>query len=172
MMPIYINGSCRKGGHTTAIAKLLSGSGNQNVIHLLDYEMGYFEYDNSNSKDDFMPLIKELAESDVWIFLTPVYWYSMSARMKTFFDRLSDLIKWEKDIWEKIKCSKWYALSCGSDDAEVPGFFEPFKRSAEYLDIQYMGDVHVWKDKRQPIEEEVISRLKAFQEAISKGETI
>lgn len=104
--------------------------------------------------------------------MTPVYWYSMSARMKTFFDRLSDLIKWEKDISEKIKKLKWYVLSCGSDDREVTGFFEPFKRSADYLDIQYMGSVHVWKDNRQPIEEEVISRLRAFQEAILKGQPI
>jgi len=172
MMPVYINGSSRKGGHTTAIAKLLSGAENHNVIHLLDYNMGFFEYDNSNNDDDFIPLIKELAESDVWVFLTPVYWYSMSARMKTFFDRLSDLLKWEKDIYKKIRNIRWYALSCGSDDAEVPGFFEPFKRSAEYLDIQYMGDIHVWKDNRLPMEEEVIFRLRAFQDAILKGKPI
>ncbi len=169
VMPVFINGSSRKGGHTTSIAKLLSGPYQQNVIHLSDYKIGYFEYDNSNSDDDFLPLIEELLESDVWIFLTPVYWYSMSARMKTFFDRLSDLLKWEKEICNKLKGSKWYAISCGSDEMEVPGFFEPFKRSAEYLDITYMGDIHVWKDNRLPLEAEVISRLQSLSNSIYRG---
>ena len=168
-MPIYINGSSRKGGHTTSIAKLLKGKSQYDIIHLSDYNIGYFEYDHSNKEDDFMPLMDELLEFDTWILLTPIYWYSMSARMKTFFDRLSDLLKWEKELGHKIKGSKWYALSCGSDKEEVPGFFEPFKLSAEYLGARYMGDIHVWKDNRQPLEELVIQRLEKFATAISSG---
>jgi multimeric flavodoxin WrbA len=172
MKVIYINGSSRKGGHTSSIAQILCAPQKNNVIHLSDYNIGFFEYDHSNAHDDFLPLINELIESDIWVYLTPVYWYSMSARMKTFFDRLSDLLKWEHDLRGKIKSSRWYALSCGSDDDEVPGFFESFRRSAEYLEVPYMGNVHVWKDKRKPLDERVISRLMTFKEAIAQGKSV
>ena len=168
MNVVYINGSSRKGGHTTAIGKVLSS--NKNVIHLTDYRIGFFEYDNSNSDDDFIPLIQELMENNVWVFLTPVYWYTMSGRMKVFFDRLTDLIKWNDDLSLQFNKIKWYALSCGSDSYEVPEFFKPIQLSADYLDAEYMGDVHVWKDKRKPMEEAVIKRLESFKIAIEKGQ--
>ena len=52
----------------------------------------------------FLPTIKELnSKYDTWIFVTPVYWYSMSGQMKIFLDRITDLLKWHKDEGRKIR---------------------------------------------------------------------
>jgi len=38
-------------------------------------------------KDDALPLYQSIAESDVLLFATPVYWYGPTAIMKAFMDR-------------------------------------------------------------------------------------
>ena len=39
-------------------------------------------------KDDMVDIIKEIFASDVIVFASPVYFYSISGQMKTFIDRL------------------------------------------------------------------------------------
>ena len=137
------------------ISSLLSKELDAQVFLIQDRQIGYFNYENQNRSDDFLPLIKELLSYDIRVLITPVYWYTMSAQMKTFLDRFSDLLKWEKDLANAMKKVSWFVISCGSDDAEVPGFFTPFRLSAEYLDINYLGDLHVWKYNRKPLTKEV-----------------
>jgi multimeric flavodoxin WrbA len=38
--------------------------------------------------DDMLPLYQTIADSDVLVFATPVYWYAPTALMKAFIDRL------------------------------------------------------------------------------------
>lgn len=159
MNTVFLVGSSRKSGHSGLIASSLQEELGGDIIHLCDFNIGYFDYQNGNREDDFLQLVTTLCKYESWVLVTPVYWYSMSAQMKTFLDRLSDLLKWEKQIGKAIQSSSWYAISCGSDDDEVPGYFEPFRRSAEYLDIEYLGNTHVWKDNRLEIDKKVSDRI-------------
>lgn len=170
MNTVFLVGSSRRSGHSELIASSLQDEVGGDIIHLSDYDIGYFDYQNANREDDFIDLITTLSNYKSWILVTPVYWYSMSAQMKTFLDRLSDLLKWEKHIAKAIQSSSWYAISCGSDDDQVPGYFEPFRRSAEYLDIKYLGNTHVWKDNRQDIPKEVLDRLQNVVQLIKAGD--
>ncbi|MCK5151948.1 MAG: flavodoxin family protein [Candidatus Thorarchaeota archaeon] len=38
-------------------------------------------------KDDFLSLVKEMQNSDVWVLGTPVYWWGPTAQFKAFLDR-------------------------------------------------------------------------------------
>jgi multimeric flavodoxin WrbA len=38
-------------------------------------------------QDDMPALLKRMAESDIWVLGTPVYWWGPSAQFKTFLDR-------------------------------------------------------------------------------------
>jgi multimeric flavodoxin WrbA len=40
-------------------------------------------------EDDMLDLYGEVVAADVIIFSTPIYWWNMSAQLKTFLDRLS-----------------------------------------------------------------------------------
>ncbi len=40
------------------------------------------------SRDDMTPLYEEFLQADLIVFSTPVYWWSMSAQLKLFIDRL------------------------------------------------------------------------------------
>jgi hypothetical protein len=164
----YINGSSRTQGHTALIAEKMAESLPGKIIHLEEYNIGYFDYNNSNREDDFINLIEDLAEIKLWILFTPVYWYSMSGQMKTFLDRFSDLLKWNKPLAESLKNIRWYIISCGSDDEEIDGFFNPFKLSADYLGINYLGQTHLWKDNRQELCTEVENRMNNSISLLSK----
>lgn len=97
--------SPRKGGNTDILADSFKEgaktSGNEvEDVRFADYKIGYCKgcYGSSapaacqNSgkcwqKDDMSALIERLKDADVVVFATPVYFYSLSAQMKTFLDR-------------------------------------------------------------------------------------
>ena len=62
-----------------------------------------YDYQSRNSDDDFLPTVKNIVNTYEHIILaTPVYWYTMSAIMKRFLDRISDCLRTEKDTGRKL----------------------------------------------------------------------
>lgn len=145
MKKLIILGSSRGDGNTRKITNHLRAKEDIDIINLQDYKISYFDYDHKNKDDDFIPLMEKIiANYDIYIFATPIYWYSMSAIMKTFFDRISDLLKIEKELGRKLRTKSMAMISCSGDDERHEGFEMPFKLSADYLGMLYLGDIHVW----------------------------
>ncbi|MDI9310102.1 MAG: flavodoxin family protein [Limnohabitans sp.] len=142
---VIIVGSSRKNGNTTKIVDAVSSQANVEVINLSDYNFSYYDYENKNRNDDFLPLMKEIIQKyDTLIFATPIYWYSMSGIMKVFFDRFTNLLHLEKDWGRKLR-GKNMAVISNSHDSESEldyNFYIPFVKSAEYLGMQYLGNKH------------------------------
>ncbi|MBK8503213.1 MAG: NAD(P)H-dependent oxidoreductase [Saprospiraceae bacterium] len=144
MRPIIISGSSRNDGNTAAVVNILNQCSGWDIIDLNDYHISYYDYQHLNKDDDFLPLMRMIVEQyDTIILATPVYWYSMSGIMKVFFDRISDLITIEKDLGRKLRGKKMASISAsgGNDLGEL--FWLPFRKSAEYLGMLYLGDLHV-----------------------------
>lgn len=92
------------------------------------------------------------------IFATPVYWYAMSAQLKTFFDRLSDLLKIRKPLGRQLRGGKkMFSITCSSDSEEHEGFTMAFKKTAAYLGMEYGGHLHSWIDAEADKIPEVVS---------------
>ena len=126
--------------------------------------IGHFDYEFKNKEDDFHALIEEIvANYELIIFATPVFWYSMSGLLKVFFDRLSDCLMIRKDLGRQLKGKEMAVLTCGFDKKLKPGFHMPFKETAKYLSINYVADVHGWVNKKA-IPEIVKKRLDSFVE--------
>lgn len=87
--------------------------------------------------------------------------------MKIFFDRFSDLLKFEKPIGRLLRNKSMSAISCGYDRELKPGFHMPFVESARYLGMRYIGDVHCWAREEERISEAVAERLKKFGKLVS-----
>ncbi|MEL7529667.1 MAG: NAD(P)H-dependent oxidoreductase [Bacteroidota bacterium] len=138
--------SARSEGNTRKVISHLMGQIEADLYDLNDYEVGYYDYEHRQS-DDFPKLMQALVGYDYLILATPVYWYSMSAQMKTFFDRLTDLFEIHKPLYDSWAGKTWLTLSCGPDD-DVPEFFaKPFAASADYLNLNFAGWVHTWLEK-------------------------
>jgi multimeric flavodoxin WrbA len=140
---VIIVGSSRSNGNTTRIVDEIANQYNIDVVNLNNYSISYYDYQSNNREDDFFPLIKGIIEKyDTLIFATPVYWYSMSGIMKVFFDRFSDLIRIEKETGRKLRGKKFAVISNSHDDELEYDFYLPFRKSAEYLGMEYIGDKH------------------------------
>ena len=140
-----ILGSARSHGSTRKMLDFIAAETNWPMIDLKQKRIEYFDYAFSNQDDDFIPLMEEiLHHHDLILCATPVYWYSMSAIMKNFFDRMTDLLKVRTDLGELLKGKKMAMLSCGSDDEWMESMRTPFEEGAKYLGMEYVGDVHTW----------------------------
>lgn len=161
MKTVIILGSSRSDGNTRQIVELIREKIEADLIDLNQLDFSFYDYQHQNLADDFLPTMKRIVEYDLVIFATPVYWYSMSGTLKTFFDRITDCLKIDKETGRKLRGKNMAALSCGSDETEVEGYFMPFKLTAEYLGMNYLGDVHTWIDASTP-EAKVLERINEF----------
>ncbi len=73
--------------------------------------------------DDFNSIIESIVKADLIVFVTPIYYFDMSAQMKTFIDRLHSV---SKKINNKNKKSILIS-TCAN----------PNKNSADLLNIHY-----------------------------------
>ena len=142
---IVIQGSSRGDGNTQKIVDFFIENTESTVVNLSEKNIGHFDYEYKNQDDDFLPLIKDIALNyDTLIFATPVYWYSMSGMMKVFFDRISDLLTIHKELGRNLRGKHMGLITCSSGPEKIDTFPVPFKASANYLGMEYIGDVHTW----------------------------
>ena len=145
---LVIAGSARGDGNTALTVAHLGRALDLRADQLIDlqsHRLEPFRYAPAPPADDFPMLVDRLLANRHIVFATPVYWYAMSGLMKTFFDRLTDLLLSPagrrrgralagRDIW---------LLATGTD-ADLPaGFTEPFARTADYFDMRWRQACYV-----------------------------
>ncbi len=146
---LLILGSSRSNGNTRKVLDRLRNLHPCDLIDLNDWEFSYYDYEHKNRDDDFVKIVDQLLSYDILVFASPVYWYSMSAVMKTFFDRISDLLKIRKEKGRQLRGKTMLVISCNGDAEDFPSFATPFQLSADYLGMQYAGYYHTWIDGGQ-----------------------
>lgn len=160
---VIIQASARSKGDTHLIVNELNKNNNFDVIDLKTKNVGHFDYDFTNADDDFLPMMEEIiAKYDTIIFATPVYWYSMSGILKAFFDRISDLLHYKKELGRQMRGKKMAMISNNNYDDLKDGFNMPFKESANYLGMTYLGDTHAWVENNI-INPKALERIDAFR---------
>lgn len=115
------------------------------LVDLSAVELNPFDYLHRDHADDFFDIADRMLASREILFATPVYWYAMSGRMKTLFDRFTDLLSGRDSAGRGRRlagCGMWM-LAAGTDPDLPPGFEEPFIRSAAYLDIGWRGGCYI-----------------------------
>ena len=163
---VIIQASARSNGDTSIVVNELNKHNSFDIIDLKTKNIGHFEYDFANADDDFLPLMEEvIAKYDTIVFATPVYWYNMSGILKAFFDRLSDLLHYKKELGRQLRGKKMAMISNNNYDDLKDGFSMPFKESANYLGMTYIGDTHTWVEDGN-INSAATERIDAFRKLI------
>lgn len=167
---LIIMGSSRSHGNTRKMVNVILQKTDAHFFDLNDYKISYFDYEHRNKTDDFLKIATQMVEYEQIVFATPIYWYSMSAQLKTFFDRLSDLLKIRKPLGRTLRGrKKMYVIACSSDNETFEGFTMPFEKTAEYLGMTYGDYLHTWFDeKNNCIPMEVLQRIDLFCEKLKK----
>ena len=142
---IILQASSRSKGDTHIVINYLNANNQFDFIDLKTKNIGHFDYGFANASDDFIPLMEKIiANYNTIVFATPIYWYSMSGILKVFFDRISDLLKTHKELGRKLRGKNMALLSVSNQNDLIKGFSIPFKESANYLGMNYIGDIHAW----------------------------
>jgi len=137
-------GSSHKNGNTTLVTHAFADISGSAVIDLGEKDISYYDYDHKNRNDDFIPLIQNFIDNyDTLVIVTPIYWYTMSAEVKTFLDRMSDLLTIEKDLGRQLRDKSMVLISQTEGDEFTSWFAEPIKMTAQYLGMDFKGHVHV-----------------------------
>jgi multimeric flavodoxin WrbA len=163
---VIIQGSSRSNGDTNKIVNYIVANNNFDVIDLYTKNIAHYDYEYKNKDDDFIDLITNVIKKyDTIIFATPVYWYSMSGILKVFFDRFSDLLRVHKDTGRKLRGKNMALISCSNYDDLKEGFTMPFIESANYLGMNYIGDIHTYVEN-EIINNDVKHRIETFVNSI------
>ncbi len=142
---LIVLGSARGDGNTAAAVRDLENRVDGKILDLLDYNIAAYDYGNEYpAGDDFLSLARRIVTYDRLVLASPVYWYSMSGGMKIFLDRFTDLLTYHKDLGRRLRGKELGVLSCSSERGVNPGFYEPFRLSAEYLGMEYGPQWHAW----------------------------
>lgn len=112
-------------------------------LDLLDFKIHTYSYDaNYPNDDDLERVILETLNHETIIFATPVYWYAMSGIMKSFFDRLTDLVTVKKELGRRFKGKSVFFIAVGTDPSLPLGFDIPFSLTAQYFDMDFLGGIY------------------------------
>ena len=160
-----ITGSARNDGSTRLMVDAFTArcGGSVEKIDLARLHIDPFDYDRLDGRDDFLPVVETMTRSEHIVFATPVYWYAMSGGMKTFFDRLTDLllVPANRPLGRALAGRKVWLLATGTEERLPPGFTEPFARTAAYFGMEWRdcaycrsaGDAKLAGDALSPAEE-------------------
>jgi len=136
---VILVGTSNAQGNTRRFADELANKQGADVIDISDFDIFFYDYEHRNRHDDFIRIIEDILDYELIIFASPVYWYAMSAQMKVFFDRLSDLLTVRKDLGRRFKDKHYAVLSTGAQPLAPECFIEPFKLTMDYFDMQFRG---------------------------------
>lgn len=140
---LVVVASARPAGHTAALVQTVFSTTNCLVLNLLDAPLYPYSYSGHYPPDDAFPaLVRQLLRHEAITFATPVYWYAMSGLLKTFFDRLTDLVTTEKALGRQLHGKRTFLLATGADEELPPGFEEPFRRTARYFGMTFGGSLY------------------------------
>ena len=137
--------SARRHGNTGAILDRIATDLNIEVIDLSETDMSSYDYAHRNRGDGFEPLLDRILMYDQIIFAAPVYWYAVPPTMKTFIDRLSDLLDLS-DLRQKgrqLRGKKAFVVATSGIDEISIAFITMFRDTFAYLGMEYRGLLHV-----------------------------
>lgn len=97
MKVVIVNGSPRKGNTVTAIEAFVEGLASENTYEMIDTDKVNISpckgcgacqcYKGCVSNDDSTIVVDKLVAADVIIFASPVYWWGITAQLKTLIDK-------------------------------------------------------------------------------------
>lgn len=148
---LTIYGSSRRNGNTETLTKILLEEIPKEYyheVHLLDYHIepifdqrhepsGFEETD-----DDYNELIKSFFNYEAFLFVTPLYWYSMSGRLKNLFDRFTQSMRNDTyDFKSEMKGKKIYVVIVGGPSAPVTALplVQQFQLISQFLEMEFKG---------------------------------
>lgn len=114
---LVILGSSRSRGNTRMLVDAAFPKSNRRLIDLGSHAFSEYGYTCANHDEAFAELADVLVSHQWVVLATPVYWYTTSATMKRFVDRLSDLVTIRKSLGRALAGRRLYVVATSADPA-------------------------------------------------------
>ncbi|AVR00835.1 NAD(P)H-dependent oxidoreductase [Oceanobacillus iheyensis] len=116
-------------------------------------------------EDEYEALFFEFLEQDIIIFVTPLYWFGMSAQMKAFIDRWSQYMQDKRiNFKEAMKGKKIYFITAGENPhprtAALPLILQ-FQAICEYLGMEFTDYIIAKGNKPKEVVQDTMALAKA-----------
>lgn len=143
---IIVFGSSRRNGYTGQLVDEVAKRHNLRVLDVCDYNLSPYDYDHNNKDDDFLPMMRDVASYEQIILASPVYWYTMSAQLKVFVDRWSDLLEIDKPLGRTLRGKQGLVIATGGDTQTERCFEECFQHTYAFMGMTYGGMLYLPSD--------------------------
>ncbi|HBG26855.1 MAG: hypothetical protein A2Y10_07685 [Planctomycetes bacterium GWF2_41_51] len=90
--------------------------------------------------DDAKTVLVKMADADVIVFATPLYFFGASAQIKLVFDRMFSLYKWDNDagtMKTPLKGKTMVVLASAFEDIGLDALEKPFSLTADYTGMKF-----------------------------------
>lgn len=156
---LIINGSASLNGDTAQLLDKFTAGIPHTRINLASHYILPYNYENQYpAEDQFQLITKEILYHKHLIFATPIYWYAMSGRMKTLFDRLTDWVTVDQETGRSLKGKTMQLIVVGTDGTLPDGLAGPFYQTANYLEMVYHG--HLYFNSGETVTDETLATLR------------
>jgi len=91
-------------------------------------------------EDDLSPVLAKMAEAEVIVLATPLYFFSASAQLKVVFDRMFSLYKWDNQagtVQTVLKGKTFILLASAFEDVGLKALEKPFALTAAYTGMKF-----------------------------------
>lgn len=138
---VFLNASKNRNGNTVDYAKTLLNGLEYSTVNLIDFHID--QIGQETKEDEYAKVINLLREADVIVIGTPVYWSDMSGYLKTFIDRLNDIVTEDlKSQNAPLSGADVYLIIQGSDPKDaIPGITTVIKHISKRFFMNYKGTI-------------------------------
>jgi multimeric flavodoxin WrbA len=169
MKPLVILGSARSDGETRRAINIAFAPETIDLAILPNVVIGGYDYNHINANDGFGAIAEAMRDAASIVFATPVYWYAMSAPLKIFFDRLTDLTENLKTHGKALAGKSVWVIATGSEPVMPEGFEVPFARTAEYFDMRYRAAFYLHTGEEAAMRDADEAALERFGAKVVAG---
>ncbi|WP_339387926.1 NAD(P)H-dependent oxidoreductase [Vibrio caribbeanicus] len=149
MKSLVIFSSANPKGNTAKLIEHLATNIDLEIINLDQCKISPYRYDNQYEADDFYRIFEKILESDNLIFASPTYWYSVTAPMKAFFDRMTELTD-KAELKPKARALAYkraFILTTSGRNQICPIFETFFAEICKYFKMEYRSSLHAKQDE-------------------------
>jgi multimeric flavodoxin WrbA len=142
---VIIYSSARENGNTYAQVKTYARQHDTELVCLDAYNIAPYRYEKNYTNDDFNTVFEKLLAYPHWVFASPVYWYSCTAQMKVFIDRITDYMD-DEALAPKLRTlreKQFSLLSNASSERAPAAFTDMFKNTFGYLGMTFKNHSHI-----------------------------
>ncbi len=136
--------SARRHGNTGQLMDRVASEVRIDIVDLAGKNISAFDYQHRNRQDQFESLIDHVLSFEQIIFASPVYWYSVCPPMKTFLDRISDLLELPDLLIKgrQLRGKDVQVLCTSVEDQAALSFVDAWRQTCNYLGMNYCGLLH------------------------------